>query len=380
MNVLDIFFKKYAYKFPKGYPDMNNEQDILLLETILNELDIQISFNEVKKPFEFLSDEAKKVSQIIIDKLGISIDDIKALAKNKIVILSDERQKMFSELEKLGFKRDQSISGSSQGGFKTPSNINIIVKPKSSQGAQSAGKQNESSFLDLINNKVKENDGPITVILQSDKKKIKFNNIEEAKDSSVEGATQFAKADAQLIDSEGKIVGNISLKKRNAVRWESSKTREIDGVNVFKSFIKKVSNNEFPNVILKPIENTRNKFKLFNPQTNKVLSKVIIKNTPSEVINDVIFGNDNPKTIVVKEDFENYSDYTFENGVLVINCYKIYTDVKDVIGTDDEPVYAFSNHIGQAYGIEFRSFSKGLLYKDDSLKGSSEEIDFKDLK
>jgi hypothetical protein len=379
MDVLDLFFKKYSYKFSKGYPDMNNDQDILLLENILNELDIKISFNEVKKPIDFLSDEAKKITQNVIQNLNISADDIKALSKNKIVILSDKRQKIFSELEKLGYKRDSNISGSSQGGFRTDNNIEILVKPKSAQGEKSAGKQNESSFLDLINNKVKENDGPITVIIQSDKKKIKFNNIEEAKDSSVEGATQFAKADAQLVDDEGEVIGNISLKKRNAVRWESSKTREIDGINVFKNFIQKVSNNVFPNVSLKPLDK-KNKFKLYNPQTNKVLSKVIIKNTPSDVVNDVIFGNDVPKTIVIKEDFENFSNYTFENGVLVINCYKIYTDVKDIMGTDDEPVYAFSNHIGQAYGIEFRSFSKGLLYKDDSLKGSSEEIDFKDLK
>ena len=34
MEVLDKFFKKYSYKFDKGYPDMNNKQDILLLETI----------------------------------------------------------------------------------------------------------------------------------------------------------------------------------------------------------------------------------------------------------------------------------------------------------------------------------------------------------
>ena len=35
INVFDIFFKKFAYKFPKGYPDMNNEQDILLLESVI---------------------------------------------------------------------------------------------------------------------------------------------------------------------------------------------------------------------------------------------------------------------------------------------------------------------------------------------------------
>ena len=46
MDVFDKFFKKYSYKFDKGYPDMNNEQDILLLETILNELDIKINLKE----------------------------------------------------------------------------------------------------------------------------------------------------------------------------------------------------------------------------------------------------------------------------------------------------------------------------------------------
>ena len=38
MDVLDKFFIKYSYKFDKGYPDMNDEQDVLLLEAILNEI------------------------------------------------------------------------------------------------------------------------------------------------------------------------------------------------------------------------------------------------------------------------------------------------------------------------------------------------------
>ena len=37
MDVLDKFFIQYAYKFPKGYPDMNNDQDVLLMENILKE-------------------------------------------------------------------------------------------------------------------------------------------------------------------------------------------------------------------------------------------------------------------------------------------------------------------------------------------------------
>jgi hypothetical protein len=38
MDVFDKFFQKYSYKFPKGYPDMNNPNDVLLLEQILNNI------------------------------------------------------------------------------------------------------------------------------------------------------------------------------------------------------------------------------------------------------------------------------------------------------------------------------------------------------
>ena len=37
MSIFDKFFTKFAYKFNKGYPDMNNAQDVLLLESIISE-------------------------------------------------------------------------------------------------------------------------------------------------------------------------------------------------------------------------------------------------------------------------------------------------------------------------------------------------------
>ena len=45
-DVLDKFLKQYSYKFNKGYPDMNDEQDILLMESILKELNIDITLKE----------------------------------------------------------------------------------------------------------------------------------------------------------------------------------------------------------------------------------------------------------------------------------------------------------------------------------------------
>jgi hypothetical protein len=183
------------------------------------------------------------------------------------------------------------------------------------------------------------------------------------------------------------VVANISLKKRNAIRWESSKTRSIGNINIFKSFIDKVGKigtddevGKFENVVLYPLER-QGKYKLYDPINDKILSKVIITDIPENVWKNMIFGNDVPKTIVVKEDFEDgYNDYTFEEGILTLNCQTIYTDAEDVKDTFDEPIFALSNHIGQSYGVEFRSFSKGALYDNDELKGSSTEISFSDLK
>ena len=376
MNLLDKVLLEWSVRCEKGYPDLNNEQDLAIFESMFG-----YSFlEEAKKDFSFLSNEAQQVALGIGKQLGISQENIKAHNTTTIILLSDEsRSSLFDQLEDMGFERDFNISGSSQGGVKNEEGIKIIIKPLSMQGARSAGKQNEASFFELINSHIQENDGPITVILKSRNKTLRYENVDKCIDASAVDASKFFKADAQFINKAGTVLANISLKKRNAIRWESSKRRPIAGVDVFKKFIEKTLQGEFEQVSLKELPQD-GKYKLFNPITQKVLSKVAIINTPDEVINDVVFGSDDPKTVVVKETFEgSYKDYTFANGILTLNCYLIYTDVDDVDGTDDEPVFAFSNHIGQAYGIEFRSFSKGLLYKGDQLRGSAVSIDFNEL-
>lgn len=385
MDILEQFLHSIAYKFPKGYPDMKDSKDVELLHKLLNEV---VDLKEAKKPFEKLSLKAKEVALNISKELNIPKENLLSDTSNRIIILVDgPRSETLKKLIDLGFEKDPNIKGSSQGGVKSQDGVEIILKPSPGQNIQSAGKNNEIEFNNLINNKVAENGGPITIILKSSQKNIKIPNINLAQDVSSQDTSEFKKADTQLLDSSGKVVANISLKKRNAIRWESSKTRSIGGINIFSSFIDKVgkigSENEvgkFENVVLYPLER-QGKYKLYDPINDKILSKVIITNLPEAVWKRIIFGDDNPKTIVVKETFEDgYNDYTFSNGVLTLNCYAIYTDASDVEGTSDEPIFALSNHIGQSYGIEFRSFSKGALYNNQDLKGSSTEIDFNDLK
>ena len=70
MGSIDKFLKLYSYKFNKGYPDMNDEQDILLLESILKK-----EFNIILK--EGKQSETENLHEIVF-AIGISslIDNI----------------------------------------------------------------------------------------------------------------------------------------------------------------------------------------------------------------------------------------------------------------------------------------------------------------
>ena len=42
MDILEKYLRNISYKFPKGYPDMKDKQDVLLLESFISELGINI--------------------------------------------------------------------------------------------------------------------------------------------------------------------------------------------------------------------------------------------------------------------------------------------------------------------------------------------------
>ena len=96
MSVFDKFFERYSYKFPKGYPDFTNKQDILILENIFNEINL----------FEANTAEGNKfIKDIIIknsEKLGFELDILDD--KNRLYfngIPSKGQREMRLELLKL---------------------------------------------------------------------------------------------------------------------------------------------------------------------------------------------------------------------------------------------------------------------------------------
>jgi hypothetical protein len=96
MDILDTFFKKYAYRFDKGYPDMDNKEDILLLESLLSEI-LGSDFKIKEEVLEEEEEEQQTYSYEDLIKLIQSKKDTGQLDDNFI-------QKLYHTLEGKGQK------------------------------------------------------------------------------------------------------------------------------------------------------------------------------------------------------------------------------------------------------------------------------------
>lgn len=102
MNILEQFLHSIAYKFPKGYPDMDNEQDILILENEFKKVDIDLDELKLTKHYVDRKSERKNIldipnltQQMVGDK---NIQETKETLINQI---EEELLKRLSYLENL---------------------------------------------------------------------------------------------------------------------------------------------------------------------------------------------------------------------------------------------------------------------------------------
>lgn len=366
MDVFDKFFERYSYKFPKGYPDLTNDEDVNILQSLLEE-------NNVSQYNVFMiNEDAEAIKQELIDN-GYNKDDIIIKTKKQIRLLTKgtERKSTINNLVKdLEYVYEPDFKGSSIGAVIAKDNVAIIVKPKERQGTSSSGLDNEQILVNTINQYIEES--PINIIFKGDNKSITINNITEAK--SVGTNTKgYKKADVCLLSND-KIVANLSLKKSNAVIWESADSRYKELV---VHLADKLINNPFPNVGLRKTEK-KGIYHLYNPKTDKDLSGIVITNLPNNENEEIIFGTDNPKTKVIKHTFQE-SDFTFKNNTLTIKSGVIFTELSDIEGTDYEPILVVrhdstrTNTNGLRPIVNYRSYA----YKNNELQFSQVEIPYK---
>jgi hypothetical protein len=358
MDIFDKFFKKFAYKFDKGYPDLNNSQDVLLLESLFEKLNIEVELKEDKIPNKSNSIQAV---QKIIDQVGSKYNLFAMKSKpNRIGSKGKQPESIFIDAFKEVFGDDIDIKIFPPKRSPNPSNsfnmyqfiagdlgeVNIIVSRSEPGGA---GKSNEAMFIDTLNNLIEQAGGSATIKLQSPEYTEMFINVDKVVDSSKMGAGVGDKSDAQFM-SGNSVVGNISLKQDGGFRWASVASTYKDFI---QKFIQKASNKELKNLSLEPNPDSPKKYLMFDPTTGTRVSKVIVPDFPMEDIENWVFGPEEPKTIVVSRTWKE-SDFSLNGDIITVQASHIYKDLKDLEKDKMDPVFYIAQHVGTSTGLDFR--------------------------
>jgi len=368
MNLIDRVILEWSYRTKKGYPNINNREDMRIFESLFG-----FDLSEAKKPIEYLSPEAQKLGRELIKKLGLKDDEIKAHAKNRIIVYTDRpRQEVFNSLKDLGYEKDL-IKGSSAGGFKTPEGIEIIHKAQTSVG--DAGLENE----DIVVNKVKERvelEGEITVVFKGSNKSLQYKGVNGAAGVGRESGGN-KKADVKLLTSGGE--KGISIKKDGPFRWSSA--MKTHG-NIFHKIMGDAYEGKRDDLKLVPDKENPRLLIMMNPKNNIPYGRIHVMNAPGLDFESMAFGSDNAS--VVQRTFED-DDFKFENGVLTITATKVYNQASD-FDDEDQPIIQFERNASKATqtdgytgrGITIRTVPVSVKNKVTS-RANYLSIDYNDL-
>ena len=365
MDALDLFLKQVNYKFPKGHCDINDAQDVALLQFLLEQHGVPMY------DIILVNEAASDIKNELIDA-GYAPEDIIVKSSKQIRLLTkgNERKSTMDKLvTDLGYTYNPNFKGSSLGAVIADDGTAIIVKPKERQGGLAAGLDNEQALVDGINQYTDEE--PIKVVFKGTNKTISFDKVTKAK--SVGTDTAGGKKSDVALYSGDKIIGNLSLKKANAVMWESADKRYKDLVNKLSQ---KLIKTPFPTIGLRETEKD-GIYRLYNPKTNTDLSGIIITDLPNNENESIVFGTDKPKTVVIKQTFSP-NDFSFTGSTLTIKSGTIFTDLSDVEGTEYEPILVLRHDVTRtaSKGLRPIVYNKSHGYKDGKLKGAQSELTY----
>jgi len=281
MDIFDKFFKKFAYKFPKGYPDMNNEQDILLLENILEELGI----NEGS----VMNNSAKAINKIVSSPEGKQYNFKLQTAKNRLGNLDKISKDDFLNLLNSVYpntsvtvhapgegpnKKPQGSSKFNMYEFNTEDgNVKIILSGGANEGEKyeqnftndlksSAG----TSLEDIENDNVRK----LYQVLKINPETLSPNDIDFAGTAGTKRSLSFGKP-----ENVGKIIADIVIKSNGKEYYISLKNISghtfYNGGNVPFIVFDKDQNVVFDRSKYDNNEIIKNIFEIFNIDINKVV-------------------------------------------------------------------------------------------------------------
>ena len=365
MDIFDNFFKKFAYKFDKGYPDMNNSQDVLLLESLFEKLGIKIPLNE-EVPNRLKTVQAV---QKIVDQVGDKYNLFAMKSKpNRIGSIGKQPESVFVQAFKEVFGEDIDIKVFPPRQGKNPSGsfnmyqftagdlgeVNILVSRSEPGGA---GKSNEAVFIDTLNKFIEEAGGSATIKLQSPEYTETFSSIDKVVDSSKTGAGKGDKSDAQFI-SGNTVKANISLKQDGGFRWASVASNFPDFIKTFQT---KAIAGEIPGLELRPNPEVPGRYLMYGSETGERLGKIVIPDfiEGDEQANTFIFGPEEPKVIIVGRTWKE-SDFSLSGDTITVQATHIYKTLDDVIKAGLAPVFTIAQHQNKPIGLDYRIYPANM--------------------
>ncbi len=388
MDIFDKFFKKFAYKFNKGYPDMNNSQDVLLLESLFEKLGVEIPLNE-EVPNK---SQTTKAVQKIVDQVGDKYNLFAMKSKpNRIGSIGKQPESVFVQAFKDTFGEDIDIKvfpprqGSNPSGtfnmyqFDTKEfgQVNILVSRSEPGGA---GKSNEAIFIDTLNKLIEEAGGTATIKITSPEYTEVSNNVTHVRDSSKAGASKGDKSDAQFLSGQpgsdtGKVVANISLKQDGGFRWASVASNFPDFIKTFQT---KAIAGEIPGLELRPNPEVPGRYLMYGSETGERLGKIVIPDfiEGDEQANTFIFGPEEPKVIIVGRTWKE-SDFSLNGDTITVQASHIYKTLEDVVDAGIAPVFTIAQHQNKPIGLDYRIYPANMAKIGP--KASGLELSVKDV-
>ena len=358
MDVVTEFINRIAYKFPKGYPDINDPADKSLLESLMGLNEEVPNMSGTKKAVAF-------ITQKVGDEYGVKPLPSKP---NRLSAPGIKDAKVFVDIVKKTFGEDTDVKvleprqGSNPSGkfpmfqFDTDDfgQVNMLASFSAPGGA---GKTNEAVFIETLNKLIAEAGESAKIIINSSDYTETFDNVTLVEDSSKTGAGKGDKSDAQFL-SDGKVVANISLKQDGGFRWASVASNYPDFI---KTFQEKAFAGEIDGFELKPNPEIKGKYLMYNSKTGDRVTKVVIPDfiEGNDEIETFVFGPENPKVIVVSRSWKE-SDFKLDEDTITVQATHIYKSIDDIEKGGIAPVFTIAQHQNKPIGLDYRIYPENM--------------------
>ena len=369
MDILDKILLEWSYRCEKGYPDINNQEDLKIFEKLfeLNLKEEVSKKNSAAAAEDFVNSPAANANSITKFKSGkyvnrissIKLKDLDQIKKMLITHfnLSDEDINLYQAGQGLAAR--DSVPGFEINTKKFGPVYIAVSTSKKGTGGLAA----ELALTNGVNN-VTQSTGAITVKLTDGKKEVSTEGVAFAKQVGSRRELEGAKADVAFYSGPGEkgtTLRNISVKEGgntdSKFRWASVNN---DKTPFRKSFVNKaLYDKSFPVELRRTghyLDTDKSpRYEMYKRGTDDRIVRVVVEDAPTDANQEYLFGTDQPKTIIVGGAFKD-SDFEYDNNtkVLTVKCASIYTDIKQIQGTAVEPTFTVTQHQKQVYGLDFR--------------------------